>query len=174
MFVGGVVAFFMCDAENVVRSDGSRVILKQNPSFISEMIGLYETVAAEPLVILLFPMFWSSNFFYPYQQNTVNGANFSTRTKALNNFLYWFFQIVAAVLLGPLLDYGSVRRSVRARIALAFLFVLTWAVWGGGYAWQKDVKGNTIDWTTRGYAGPMFLYLFYGFFDGAWQGITYW
>lgn len=30
------------------------------------------------------------------------------------------------------------------------------------------------DWTTSGYAGPMFLYMFYGFYDASWQTCVYW
>ena len=45
---------------------------------------------------------------------------------------------------------------------------------GGGYAWQKKYnRAETTpktyvkdDWTTNGYVGPMFLYMFYGFYDG--------
>jgi hypothetical protein len=33
---------------------------------------------------------------------------------------------------------------------------------------------NLRDWTKPGYVGPMFLYLFYGFYDAAWQTCVYW
>ena len=49
-------------------------------------------------------------------------------------------------------------------------------IWGGGYAFQRTYErphdpklvpeSDKIDWTTTGYVGPMFLYMFYGFFDG--------
>ncbi|KAJ5940107.1 Major facilitator superfamily domain general substrate transporter [Penicillium verrucosum] len=184
MFAGACLALCLCDADKVVRPDGSRVILMKHPSWKSEIVGLWETVRSEPWIILLFPMFWSSNWFYTYQQNAINGAYFNTRTKALNGFLYWFAQIVAAVIMGPLLDSERVRRSIRAKAALVGLFVLTVVIWGGGYAWQvrytrEDVDPKTTDfkgwdWTTKGYVGPMFLYFFYGMYDAAWQGIVYW
>lgn len=31
-----------------------------------------------------------------------------------------------------------------------------------------------MDWTTNGYVGPMFLYIFYGLYDAAWQTSIYW
>ncbi|TLD05657.1 hypothetical protein E2P81_ATG10664, partial [Venturia nashicola] len=31
-----------------------------------------------------------------------------------------------------------------------------------------------LDWTDSGYIGPMFLYIFYGFYDAAWQCSVYW
>jgi hypothetical protein len=183
MFLGAVLALFLVNANDVIRSDGSKVVLMKNPTWRSEFVGLYTTVKYEPYVILLFPMFWSSNWFYTYQQNAVNGAYFDTRTRALNSFLYWFAQIIAASAVGPLLDFPRVRRVIRARFALGGLVVLTLVVYGGGYAWQKGYDRASVattsgfqtwDWSTSGYAGPMFLYFFYGFYDAAWQGCIYW
>ncbi|KAK1144070.1 hypothetical protein N8T08_005732 [Aspergillus melleus] len=182
MFFGAVLALFLCDADKIVRADGSRVILKQSPSWRTEFVGLWTTVRDNPYIVLLFPMFWSSNWFYIYQQNAINAAHFSTRTKALNGFLYWFAQIVAAVIMGPLLDLERFRRSVRAKAALISLFALTMVIWGGGYAWQKRYTRETVsapdfvptDWTSSGFVGPMFLYFFYGMYDAFWQGIVYW
>ncbi|KAJ5899505.1 hypothetical protein N7495_004249 [Penicillium taxi] len=182
MAFGAVLALFTCDANKVVREDGSRVVLMKNPSWKTEIIGLWQTLVAEPWIIMLFPMFWSSNWFYTYQQNSINNAYFNTRTKALNNFLYWFAQIVAACIIGPLLDIESIRRTTRARIALLTLFVLTMAIWGGGFAWQKkytraDVDSKdfkALDWTSHGFVAPMFLYFFYGMYDAIWQGTVYW
>lgn len=187
MAFGAILALFICDADKIVREDGSRVILMKHPSWKTEIIGLWETLRSDPWIILLFPMFWSSNWFYTYQQNSINNAYFNTRTKSLNNFLYWFAQIVAATCVGPLLDIKSIRRTTRARLALVVLFVLTMVIWGSGYAWQKkytraDVSDDAIkahkftpwDWKTSGYVGPMFLYFFYGMYDAIWQGIVYW
>jgi len=126
----------------------------------------------------------SDNWFYTYQQNAVNAAIFDTRTRALNSFLYYFAQIVGAIIIGPLLDLPKVRRVVRARGALACLFALTLVIYGGGYAWQKGYTRESVDPKTTGYvpldwsnsrsSGPMALYFFYGFYDAAWQGCIYW
>lgn len=58
----------------------------------------FETLKFEPFIVLLFTMFWSSNWFYTYQFNAINGAHFDTRTKSLNGLLYWLSQIIAAVI----------------------------------------------------------------------------
>jgi hypothetical protein len=182
MFFGAALAILLCNANDVVRKDGSYVILMKNPTWQSEFWGLYETIRFEPFVVFLFPMFLSSNWFYVYQQNIVNGAYFSTRTRALNSLLYWLAQIAAAAIWGYLLDLDHIRRSVRAKIALVVLFALTFVVWGGGYVHQRtytremtDAKGfHSKDWKDSGYIGPMFLYLFYGFYDAAWQATVYW
>ena len=117
----------------------------------------------------------------------MNGAQFNTRTRALNNTLYWLSQIVGAIVCGYALDYSGVKRTVRAKASLVFLFVITFAIWGGGWAWQKKqaTRGVVedevnvfvkVDWTEGGdkFVGPMFLYFFYGFYDAAWQTCIYW
>lgn len=191
MFAGAVLALFLTNAKNVQRRDGSHVILMKNPTWQSEFKGLFETITQDPWIVLLFPMFFASNIFYTYQGNEMNAPHFNTRTRALNNTLYWAAQIFGAVIFGYSLDMRYLRRSVRAKVNYIALIAVTFAVWGGGYAWQrqqvtrpvaeaKDADGNptyhTIDWTDGGklYIGPMFLYVFYGFFDAAWQTSIYW
>lgn len=185
MFIGALLALCLCNASDIIRADGSRVILMKHPSWQSELIGLWETLRFEPFVILLFPMFFTSNWFYVYQQNSVNGAHFNTRTKALNSLLYFLAQIIAAAIWGYLLDIQSVRRSVRAKANWVVLLVLTFAIWGGGYVYERTYTRESVDqklnpdfvptdWATPGYVGPMFLYLFYGFYDAVWQASIYW
>jgi hypothetical protein len=180
MFSGAVLALFLCNADKIVREDGTRVVLMKNPSWKSEFVGLYETVRLEPWIILLFPMFWSSNWFTTYQSNSVNGAYFDTRTKSLNGLLYWMSQIIGAGVFGYCLDIKYFRRTTRARGALVALFVLTMVIWGGGYVWQQKFTRESVvlltpaDWTDDGYVGPMFLYMFYGFYDASWQCCAYW
>lgn len=90
--------------------------------------------------------------------------------------------MIGATVFGYLLDAGRVRRSLRARIAWLALFALSFAVWGGGYAFQRNYTREEVaqegyekmDWTSSGFIGPHFLYLFYGFFDAVWQTMVYW
>ena len=173
-FLGACLALTLVDARSVVRSDKSRVILMKNPSWRSEILGLWEVLQSDIWIVFLFPMFLASNWFYTYQFNGFNSAKFNIRTRALNNTLYWTSQIIGAFLFGYALDAKSVRRTMRAKIAWGVLFTITMVIWGGGYAWQKtytraETSSKTYikeDWTTSGYVGPMFLYIFYGFYDG--------
>jgi len=184
-FLGAILSFTLANAHRVVRDDGSKVILMKNPTWKTEFIGLWETIKMDPWIVLLFPIFWSSNTFYTYQLNDMNGAHFSLRTRALNSTLYWSAQIVGALVFGYALDFPKVRRSVRAKAALLVLTALTFAIWGGGWAWQKkqvvravvedkEHEYDRLDWTESGYIGPMFLFFFYGFFDAVWQTSIYW
>lgn len=180
--IGAGLAFFLVDGHHVVRSDGSKVILMKSPTWKTELYGLYETFLTDPYIVLLFPMFFASNWFYTYHFNGINGARFNTRTAALNNVLYYSMQIVGAFIFGYALDQHSVRRTVRAKAVWVVLFVLTFAIWGGGYAFQKtytrdDVKNDPtllLDWTSSGYGGPLVLYMIYGAYDAAWQTTVYW
>ncbi|KAF5646630.1 DUF895 domain protein [Fusarium tjaetaba] len=187
MAIGAILALMICDADKIVREDNTKVIVMKNPSWSTEIKGLWETLSHTPWVVLLFPMFFSSNIFYTYQNVNMNLAQFNVRTRALNNLLYWLAQIFGALIVGYALDASSVRRSVRAKISLVVLFVLTFAIWGGGYAWQKDQRpreiamnpaneDDKIDWDdgAHKFLAPMFLYFFYGFFDAAWQTCIYW
>ena len=173
-FCGALLAWTLVDARTVVRNDGSHVILMKHPSWQSELLGLVETLKTDIWIVFLFPMFFASNWFYTYQFNDVNGAKFNIRTRALNSVLYYLSQIVGAYVFGYALDLKHIRRVTKARIVWVVLFVLTMAVWGGGYAYQrtytraetsqKTYKKN--DFTSSGYVGPMFLYMIYGFYDG--------
>ncbi|KAI0479396.1 major facilitator superfamily domain-containing protein [Xylariaceae sp. FL0804] len=183
MLAGAALALFLCDGDKVVRDDGSKVILMKSPTWKSEFIGLWETISLSPWVVLLFPMFFSSNVFYTYQQNGLNAAHFNLRTRSLNSLLYWLAQILGAVVFASALDFPKIRRSLRAKISICTLVVLTFAIWGGGYAWQKKQPSravtkeedyHTIDWEDSNYLGPMFLYIFYGFYDACWQTSVYW
>ncbi|KAI9710422.1 MAG: hypothetical protein M1812_007458 [Candelaria pacifica] len=187
-FLGACLAWTLVDAKHVVRRDGSRIILMKHPTWKTEILGLWETLWNDPYIILLFPMFFASNWFYTYQFNDVNHARFNTRTRALNDTLYWLAQIFGALVFGFALDIPNIRRTTRARAAWVAMFVLTFAIWGGGYVFQmKYTRKDTIisedksvhnpfilDWKSTGYVGPMFLYIFYGFYDAAWQTCVYW
>ncbi|KAI0900670.1 MFS general substrate transporter [Annulohypoxylon nitens] len=185
MVVGAALTFFLVNADKVIRDDGSKVIIMKNPTWQSELVGLWQCISLSPWVVALFPMFFASNIFYTYQQNGLNLAHFNVRARSLNNLLYWLAQIFGAVIFGYALDFHGIRRSLRAKISLGALFALTFIIWGGGYAWQRQQPSRAvssdpayeslkIDWTDRRFIGPMFLYIFYGFYDACWQTCIYW
>ena len=173
--LGAGLACCLVSAKSVVRLDGSRIILMKNPTWKSEICGLWEVFRSDPYIVLLFPMFFASNWFYTYQFNNVNLAQFNTRTRALNNVLYWLAQIMGAFSFGYALDLKNVRRTLRAKVAWFALFALTMAIWGGGYAFQntytreqvnkgldtEDISEDyeKIDWTSSRYPGPVVLYI---------------
>ncbi|QYS98639.1 hypothetical protein H0G86_005809 [Trichoderma simmonsii] len=179
--LGTVLAMVICNADRIIRDDGSKVILMKHPTWRSEILGLWEVLRTDAYIIALFPMFLASNWFYTYQFNDFNLARFNVRTRALNSLIYWCSQILGACIWGSLLDVSSFSRKTRARAGLVALFVITMGLWGGGYAFQMTydresaiLQDNTLDWTSSNYGGLAVLYLFYGVFDSIWQTYTYW
>ncbi|KAJ6013280.1 UNC93-like protein [Penicillium herquei] len=178
MAVGFALCWVIADSKYIKRKDGSRVIVIKNPTWKSEFLGLWETLRSDAYIIAMFPMFLASNWFYGYHFNAVNLAYFTIRTRALNSLLYWLMQMVGAFIFGQLLDMKWFSRPTRAKINFGILLAVTMAIWGGGYDFQKTYTRETVkadmDFTDSGYIGPMFLYMFYGFYDAAFQTCTYW
>lgn len=187
MGCGSVIAFFMLPKKKVWRDDGTKVVQKAFPDWKSEIFGSFKLLIKEPKIFLLFPMFFASNWFYTYQFNEFNAGRFNIRTRSLNSLLYWLFQMIGAVVIGTVLDLKYFKRSTRARIGWGLLFCVSFAIWGGGYKFQKgftrqdmtvDANGNykipPMDFKDGSYIGPMFLYIFYGIFDAMFQSYCLW
>jgi hypothetical protein len=178
--LGTILSLLLCEAKDVRRYDGSPVSLPQIPTWKSEITGLLETLKHDTYILLFFPMFFASNFFYPYQFNTFNLATFNIRTRSLNNTLYWLAEIGGSYLAGYALDSTRIRKSLRARTAAGVLFILVFVVWAGAYVWQRNESGTAEsgavkkDFTEPGYVGPMLLYLSFGVFAAVWQTCLYW
>lgn len=178
MAVGFVLAWGLSDSKYIVRKDHSRVIVMKNPTWWSELKGLWQTLLSDSYIVLLFPMFLASNWFYGYQFNSINATYFNIRTRSLNSLLYWLMQMIGALAFGTLQDLKFLSRPWRARLIWVVLFAITMGVWGGGYAFQRQFTRGSVeiqmDWTDSRYIGPMFLYIFYGFYDAAFQTCSYW
>ena len=65
--IGAIIPIFMVDPSNMVRSDGTRVPTPQHPSWKKEFWGLWEALHTDPSIVLLFPMFFASNWFYTWR-----------------------------------------------------------------------------------------------------------
>lgn len=125
MLMGAALAWSLVDAGKVIRQDGSKVILMKHPTWQSEVFGLWEVIRTDYYIILFFPLFFSSNFFYTYHFNDVNLARFTLRTRALNGLLYWTSQIFGALVFGYALDIKKLSRTNRARALFVALLTLT-------------------------------------------------
>lgn len=180
MASGVALAFFLLPIDKVYKSDGTRVIAKKYPKITTELKGMWKVLKTERRIYFLFPMFCASNWFYTYQFNNVNAVRFNVRTRSLNSLLYWLAQMLGAIAFGYVLDYSKWRRSNRARVGFAVVFISGLAIWGGGLKFQLGVtRGNIdllelIDFHDSGYIGPMFLYMFYGVHDAIFQNYVLW
>lgn len=185
MGVGTSLTVLLLPPSQIQRRDGSQLIAKTQSTSVSAEVMAILKLFKDWKMLCLIPMFFSSNWFYTYQFNAVNGGGvFTTRTRGMNGTLYWIAQLIGSFLMGRLLDYKHAERRKRAVCGLSILFVATMAIWGGGWAFQDTftrASAKTLDVSTkidlsdsRRYAGPVVLYTLYGSFDAMWQTYCYW
>ncbi|KAK1220058.1 hypothetical protein PQX77_017199 [Marasmius sp. AFHP31] len=178
--IGISIPLFMVDPKNIVRTDGTRVTIPMHPSWKTQFYGLWVALRTDPLIILLFPMFFASNWFYTWQFNMFNWAIFNIRARALNNLVYWVAQIIGSVLISILLDRTSLSRRVRAFSSWLILFVMIFVTHVWAFYYQKDYTRETYSFTAKidiydnGYISKMWLYILFGIIDAMWQTTSYW
>ncbi|TDL22280.1 MFS general substrate transporter [Rickenella mellea] len=181
--IGVAIPMFMANPDKMIRTDGSKVTTPRHPSWISEIVGLYVALRTDPAIILLFPMFLASNWFYTWQFNDYNGALFNIRARSLNNLVYWLSQMVGSIAIGLILDRKKLTRRTRAFLGWFILLIMVFVVHGWGYHYQKgytresvDVHNGFVPMDIRdsGYAAKIWLYIFCGLLDAMWQTTAYW
>ncbi|KAF9403940.1 hypothetical protein BGZ76_007154, partial [Entomortierella beljakovae] len=193
MTIGALISVLLLPTDKVIRKDGTKVLQIKYDSPIEELKSVLR-LFKDWRMLALIPMFFTSNWVYPYQFNSVNGLNFTTRTRSMNSMLYWLAQIFASIFYGAFLDRPQWTRTTRARYGLILLAVVLAGTWVGGFIFQstfgprgyiideagvavKDPKDyHSIDLVenTSEYIGPFFLYFFYGIADAMYQGYSYW
>jgi hypothetical protein len=175
MLVGVVFSLSLANPDQVVRADGSRVVLSKAAHWTTELKGVVN-VWREWRMLALIPAFLASNWFYAYQFR-INSVYFDPSTRALNDLMYWAMQVLGSAMVGFLLDYKGLSRRARGLLTLVILFCVINAIWAGGFAFQMtfDVGYNDpIHWTSKKFGGPFVLYIFYGFADSVYQTYLYW
>ncbi|KAG0327578.1 hypothetical protein BG004_002754 [Podila humilis] len=181
MAVGTLISLTLVAPSRVTHSNGERIKIQKFPTWSGEVLAILKLFLDWRMVVLI-PMFLSSNWFYPYQYGTVNAFYFSMRTQAFNNIWYWFAQIFGSYATAKVLDYQGVNRRTRARWGLIMITLAFIATWTGGVFFQRtytiDIEPKpNMDFLRNGgseYAGPLFMYMFYGLNDAAWQTYCYW
>lgn len=175
---GFFIPLIMVKPENMRRTDGSRIVQVRHPSWKKEFISLFVALKTDPWIVLLFPMFFASNYFYTWQFNDYNGAIFTIRARALNNFVYWTAQIFGSVFIGYfILDKKNLRRRTRAFLGWIIVFVMVFAVHIWAYFYQRTytrVNPPKMDIYDSAYPAHVWLMIFYGFLDSMWQTYAYW
>jgi hypothetical protein len=138
--IGISIPTLMVNPKNIIRTDGTQVNIPLHPSWRTQIWGLWVALRTDPLIILLFPMFFCSNWFYTWREcssqtllpilteslefNMYNGAIFNIRARSLNNLVYWMSQIIGSISISILLDRTALSRRVRAFSSWAILFVM--------------------------------------------------
>ena len=66
--IGVTLPLMMVDPRDMIRTDGTKVTAPRHPSWKVELYGLWVAVRDDPYIIMLFPMFLASNWFYTWRQ----------------------------------------------------------------------------------------------------------
>lgn len=176
MLVGCALSLLLLNPQNVRRSDGRPLEHFRQTSFKREVIDTFK-LFKEWKLVMLFPAFFASNFFYSYQFG-INAFYYSLRTRALNSMVYWLTQIIGTFGLGLILDNKRITRRKRGIIGLTLTCIIVIATWIGGIFFQRTFTINSkppnVDWTSSKFGGPFVLYFMYGVSDAMWQSWCYW
>ena len=176
-------AFLVLPPHRIIRSDGTIVKVDDQSSVPQELRGLWERLKdwrilgvsirilrsrhrelIKPHNTALLPMFFASNYFYAYQ-GAVNAGKFDGPTRAIIAALEGAGAIIGALLVGFfVLDANWFARKTRGWLGLAFVAVVTIAVWSCGLAWQltftRETIGSKISYKDDNFAGKGTLFFF--------------
>jgi hypothetical protein len=175
MIIGIFLSLIIASPSNVVRKNGTPVALPKASDWKAELKGVL-LVWKEWRMVCLIPAFLASNWFYSYQFR-INAVYFDPSARALNDTMYWGFQVIGSIMIGYLLDYQGMSRRGRGLLALFLLFLVIMAVWAGGFVFQLTFDNDfdqPIGWKSPGFGGPFVLFIMYGFSDSLYQSYMYW
>ncbi|KAG2203074.1 hypothetical protein INT46_010379 [Mucor plumbeus] len=184
MTFGAMLTLALLPSSKVIRSDGSHVSLHKFSNWKRESFEVLK-LFKDWRMLLLIPLFAGSNWFYTYQFNVYNGPGFMhIRARALNNLLYWLFQIIGAGVFGWFLDSSKLgSRKQRAMYGNTITLVIILALWIGAVVIQtrftrESIKDTTtwvqIDVYDKEYPGLVIEYALFGLIDAVYQGFIYW
>jgi len=165
MSLGFPFALLLPKAKDIQRTDGRSVIIRKQPSFISEFKVL-KSIFSRPAIIALLPLILYAQWFLSFQWQ-FNYAYFTVRARALNSFLFYLFGFFGALALGQLLDSTRWQRTTRAKIGFFIVKIVTGTSWILGQVVQ--VRYNkilpTLDWASENYGLGAATFLLWGLSD---------
>ena len=182
IFGSALAAVCIVDPSQVVKEDGSRVVVTP-PKSPREEFSDVAAVIFDKNMLLLFALFFGSNFFYTYMFDGVNGFMFNLRTRGLNSALYWAAQMAGAIFIGWVLDNKKYALGKRALIGLTILAVFMNVVYAMGCYLEYGVLDgfskdhpmvDPIDFSEARFAYPFIVFVLYGLGDSMIQAYAYW
>lgn len=179
MSIGTLLSLAILSPNKVIRDDGTRCSDVKYSKVFTEAVEIGKLFLNWKMLLIV-PAAWSSNFFYTYQFNHVNGGLFNLRTRGLNNVFYWGAQMIGSIGIGQVLDHSFASKRMRGFVGIGIVAVCSTAIWAGGLANQlvypHSLKDNPIDFIDSGskFAGPFVLYFSYGLLDAVFQSLVYW
>ncbi|EFY92985.1 hypothetical protein J3458_004962 [Metarhizium acridum] len=180
MLTAIATSWLVLPPQAVVRGDGTIVRIAASLTPKQEFLE-FVRMFKDWRMIALFPMFFSSNYFYAYQ-GAITAFLFNGRTRALVALLTGLGSIIGSIIIGLVTDNLPFNRRKRALWSCAFVTLLICLVWASGVAFQTrfvrkqafvDDEKIPWDWTVGVAAGPIVLLFGYYVVDAAYQGLAY-
>ncbi|KAI1628089.1 major facilitator superfamily domain-containing protein [Exophiala viscosa] len=180
MLTAIVTSWLLLPPHLVVRGDGTVPLLEDS---ISPRRELHEFVQLfkDWRMLALFPMFFSSNYFYAYQ-GAITAFLFNGRTRALTALLTGLGSIVGSILIGFVTDRLPFGRRARALGGVVAVLLMNILIWCAGIGFQvKFTRADEVilgdkrpwDWSVHAAAGPIVLLMAYYIADAMYQGLAY-
>ncbi|KAA0045379.1 UNC93-like protein 1 [Cucumis melo var. makuwa] len=141
MSIGTLTSLAILPPSRVVRDDGSPCTNIKYSNVSVEFVEILKLFLNWKMLLIV-PAAWSSNFFYTYQFNNVNGVLFNLRTRGFNNVFYWGAQMVGSIGIGYILDFSFKSRRTRGLFGVSLVALLGTGIWAGGLANQLRYSRN--------------------------------
>lgn len=168
-------AFMISPLENVVRSDGTRILVSESIGTKQEVKKIKSTMTSKLIVLSALWAFWS--FFYSGTWSTYLGTYFSVRARSLSSLISPFFCIVGCFGLGFILDMKNVSQRRRAQLGLFTVVILNLGVYIWSIIMQVRFNANApgkIDWDESLYPTAFLPYFFVQTTGPLSQSYMYW
>jgi hypothetical protein len=165
MCLGVPFALALPPARRVQRSDGRKVILKNNLSIARELQILWKLIK-QPTILAVVPLMIYAQWFLSYQWQ-FNFAYFTVRSRALNSMLFYISGFIASFFLGLFLDLQRFKRTTRARVGFLVVSILVGTSWILGQAVQVYYARTqpTLDWAESNFGLGCFVFVLWGVSD---------
>ncbi|TVY36686.1 UNC93-like protein [Lachnellula subtilissima] len=170
--IAAPLALLLTPPEKVQRSDGTKVKIVAEKSFLAEIKALGRALARRDILLLL-PIFWAA-YFNQYSSN-FQTYYFGVRARALSGFVINFAALLSSYLISLLLDYKKF--PVKKRLNIGFYWVIFWHLVAWIYAWVIQEKYTrhppAWDWEDSGFVEGFFVLAFWQFSQQSLQNWLY-
>ncbi|SPO45863.1 related to UNC93-like protein 2 [Moesziomyces antarcticus] len=177
IMVGVALTWTLLPPNRVVRTDGTLVKVEKSNTARQEIRALFSTLKRRE-ILLLIPMMFASNFFYPYQ-GSIAFKVFDSSARSVNGVVKSAGQIIGALLLGVLLDKLPMSRRNRGIFGLSLTAIFTIIAYSWGIKYQLPITRATqwpkkINHHDSDFSEPISIFVLYDIGDAFYQGLAYW
>ncbi|PWY80816.1 MFS general substrate transporter [Aspergillus sclerotioniger CBS 115572] len=158
------VALLLTPPDKVQRADGSRVIIRVEPTWTAEFKALWKT-CKNRTVILLLPVFWAV-YFNEYSGN-FETYYFGVRARSLIAFLSDWVTILASQIISHWLDCKKIPAKTRLTYGWYYVILVHVIAWILAWVVQEQYTSSSdppmMDYTTPGFVKGAFVLFMWSF-----------